>query len=589
MILLDISEFFINYGSKIGGCSEIMKWSSMFIPTLKENPKEASNPCHSLMLKSGMIKPLASGIYSYLPLGWRVLKNIASIIREEMDRIGGQEFFLPVLSPKELWEETGRWEEFGDELFKLRDRKQRELCLAPTHEEIITHIARSEIRSYRDLPQIWYQIQTKLRDEPRPRGAVLRARQFIMKDSYSLDVDEEGLEKSYEAHRHAYTRILDRCGLKHFCTEASSGLMGGGQSEEFMVPCEYGEDRMVSCPDCGYRANLEIAQSRAEGCDFEDSEVKEIHTPGMRTVEEVAEFLGVPKARLMKSLLYVGQTGPAFVLVRGDHEANEAKIQGVLGNEARQASVEEVLGLLGANVGFIGPCNVEGIPVYADLCLKGKKGFVTGANRNDYHIIGVNPERDLKIAAWIDMRRVNEGDVCMKCGASLELFNAIEVGHIFQLGTKYSVSMKATYLDSDGRERPVVMGSYGIGLERIMGACIETYHDGNGISWPISIAPFKVVVVPLNMADSRSRELGDQIYAGFKTKGMEVLLDDRDSSPGFKFKDADLIGIPYRVTIGEKSLREDKVEIYERRTREVEKASPEDVVERVERLVCSIA
>ena len=559
----------------------------MFIPTLKESPREASNPCHSLMLKSGLIKPLASGIYSYLPLGWRVLKNIASIIREEMDRIGGQEFFLPILSPRELWDETGRWEEIGDELFKLKDRKRRELCLAPTHEEIITHIARSEIRSYRDLPQIWYQIQTKLRDEPRPRGAVLRARQFIMKDSYSLDIDEEGLDKSYEAHRDAYTRILNRCGLKFICTEASSGLMGGERSEEFMVPCEYGEDRMVSCADCGYRANLEIARSRTGDYDFEDAEVKQVHTPGVRTVEEVSEFLGVPKARLMKSLLYMGENGPAFVLIRGDHEANEARIKAILGNEARPASADEVLNLLGANVGFIGPYDVEAIPIYADLALRKKKGFVTGANRNDYHLTGVNPERDLKVADWADLRRVEEGDVCVKCGNPLKLFNAIEVGHIFQLGTKYSLSMGATYLDKEGKERPIVMGSYGIGLERIMGACIEIYRDGNGISWPISVAPFKVVVVPLNMTDGRSRELGDQIYAGLRANGMEVLLDDRDSSPGFKFKDADLIGIPYRVTIGEKSLKEDKVEIYERKTGEVSKACPEDVVERVERLVCS--
>ncbi len=559
----------------------------MFIPTLKENPKEASNPSHILMLKSGLIKPLSSGIYSYLPLGWRVLKNIASVIREEMDRIGGQELLLPILSSRELWDETGRWEEFGDELFKLKDRKERELCLAPTHEEIITCIARSEIKSYRNLPQIWYQIQTKFRDEPRPRCGVLRARQFLMKDSYSLDVDEEGLDKSYESHRDAYGRILDRCGLKYFCVEASSGVMGGGKSEEFMVPCEYGEDRMVSCSRCGSKANLEIAQSKAKDYDFEDTEVKEIHTPGVRTVEEVSGFLGVPRARLMKSLLYVSDNGPAFVLIRGDHEASEQKILAVLGQETRQASAEEVVDLLGANVGFIGPYKVEKIPVYADLSFKGKKGFVTGANRDDYHIIGVNPDRDLKITEWTDLRKVNADDLCVNCGVSLKFFNAIEVGHIFKLGNKYSLSMKAVYLDRDGREKPIVMGSYGIGLERIMGACVETYHDGDGISWPISIAPFKVLVVPLNMVDARSRELGDEIYAGFKSRGVEVLLDDRDSSPGFKFKDADLIGVPYRVTIGEKSLREDKLEIYNRRTKEVTKVSPQDVVERVEKLVCS--
>lgn len=564
-----------------------MKWSSTFIPTLKENPKEASNPSHMLMLKSGLIRPLASGIYSYLPLGWRVLRNIAKIIREEMDRIGGQEFFLPMLSSKELWEETGRWEEFGDELFRLKDRRERDLCLAPTHEEIITHIARSEIRSYRDLPQIWYQIQTKFRDEPRPRSAVLRARQFIMKDSYSLDSDEEGLDRSYDAHREAYQRILTRCGLKYFCVEASSGLMGGGKSEEFMIPCEYGEDRLVRCPSCGYKANLEIAQSKTPEYDFEDTEVKEVHTPGVRTVDEVSEFLEVPKARLMKSLLYIGGNGPAFVLIRGDHEASEAKIRAILGFEARPASAEEVLDLLGANVGFIGPYKVKDIPIYADNSFKGKKGFVTGANRDDYHIIGLNPERDLKITKWTDLRKAAVIDSCVKCGATLEFLNAIEVGHIFKLGKKYSLSMKATYLDRDGKERPIVMGSYGIGLERIMGASIELYHDEDGICWPISIAPFKVVVVPLNMADPRSRELGDKIYADFRSRGVETLLDDRDNSPGFKFKDADLIGIPYRITIGEKSLKEDKVEIYDRKGKKAIKVPPQDVVERVERLLCS--
>ncbi|KPJ51222.1 hypothetical protein AMJ40_00505 [candidate division TA06 bacterium DG_26] len=564
-----------------------MRWSKTFIPTLKENPKEASTPSHVLMLKSGLIRPLASGIYSYLPLGWRVLKNITSIIREEMDRIGGQEFFLPMLSSKEIWEETRRWQDFGDELFRLKDRKQRELCLAPTHEEIITHIARSEIRSYRDLPQIWYQIQTKFRDEPRPRSAVLRARQFIMKDSYSLDADEEGLNASYEAHREAYERILQRCGLKYFCVEASSGVMGGGKSEEFMVPCEYGEDRMVRCTNCGYKANLEIARSTAAEYDFEDTRVKEIHTPAVRTVEEVSEFLQVPKARLMKSLLYMNERGPAFVLIRGDHEASEAKVQSVLGCEARSASAEEVLELLNANIGFIGPYKVERVPVYADLALRGKKGFVTGANRDDYHVIGLNPERDLRVTQWTDLRRVDGGDTCVNCGAALELFSAIEVGHIFQLGTKYSRSMRATYLDKEGKEQAIVMGSYGIGLERIMGACIELYHDSDGMSWPIAIAPFKVVVVPLNMSDKKSRELGERIYVEFDARGMDVLLDDRDGSPGFKFKDADLIGIPFRITIGEKSLKEDKVEIYERRTREVTKVSPKDVVESVEKLVCT--
>ncbi len=573
-------------GSKLGGHKQVMRWSSGFIPTLKETPKEASTPSHALMLKSGLVRPLSSGVYSYLPLGWKVLKNIASVIREEMDRIGGQEFFLPMLSPRELWDESGRWDGFGDELFKLKDRKERELCLVPTHEEIITQIARGEVRSYKDLPQIWYQIQTKFRDEPRPRGGVLRARQFIMKDSYSLDVDGDGLDQSYDAHRTAYTRIFERCGLETSCIEASSGLMGGGKSEEFMVPCESGEDSMISCPSCGYRANLEIAQSRAGECEaVASSQVKEVHTPGVRTVEEVSGFLGVEKCRMMKSLLYVGEAGPAFVLIRGDYEASEAKVHSVLGADARPASPEEVYKLLGANIGFIGPYKVEGIPIYVDLAFKEGEGFVTGANKDDHHVIGIDPERDIEVTAWADLRRADAKDLCMECGGNLESTNAIELGHIFKLGTKYSSSMKALYVDPDGEGKPIVMGSYGIGLERIMGACVEVYRDEDGMCWPISIAPMKVLVVPLNMSDRRSREIGDKIYEDFNARGVDTLLDDRESSPGFKFKDADLIGIPYRVTIGEKSLRENKVEIYERKSREVTRVSPDEVVERLGSIV----
>lgn len=546
-----------------------MKLSKAFIPTLKETPAEAETPGHQLMLRAGLIRPLAAGVYSYLPLGWRVLLKAANIIREEMDGIGGQEFFLPALNPIEIWEQTGRAEGFGDDMFRLRDRKGRQLCLAPTHEEIIGHIVRSELRSYRDLPQIWYQIQTKFRDEPRPRSAVLRARQFIMKDSYSLDVDEAGLDRSYQSHLEAYKRIFTRCGLDFFIVGASSGLMGGTGSQEFMVASPSGEDTAALCDRCGYAANIEVASSIAERLEIQDADPVEVYTPGKRSIEEVSRFLGLPSERLMKSLMYMADDEPVAILLRGDHEANESKLASIFGTKFRPARPEEVLALAKANIGFIGPMGLEGVRTVADLALKDQGGFTTGANKDDYHIKGIFPGRDFPVHSYEDVRTVKGGEGCPNCGQPLRVGAAIEVGHIFKLGTKYSESLGATFLDAKGEKRPIVMGSYGIGLERIMASAIEQNHDEHGIVWPLSIAPYQIHILPVNPFHDETSQVAEELYRGLLAVGCEVLIDDRNERAGAKFKDADLIGIPIRVTIGQRGLEEGKVEIRLRATGEV--------------------
>lgn len=560
-----------------------MRWSKTFIPTLKENPQEAETRCHQLALKAGLIRPLASGVYSILPLGWKVLMRIEEIIREEMERIGAQEFFLPALSTRELWTETGRWEEYGDDMFRLKDRKERDLCLAPTHEEVIADIARKEIRSYRDLPQIWFQIQMKFRDEPRPRSALLRGREFIMKDSYSLDRDEEGLNQSYSLHREAYQKIFSRCGLDFFVVGAHSGLMGGSSSEEFMVLSPAGEDEVVLCEGCSYRANLDVANGIPSTSPIEDETLQEIHTPGMKKVAEVSEFLKVAPSRLMKSLLFIQDKTPIFILLRGDHELREAKLSSRLGGNLRPATPDEVMKRIGTEVGFIGPVGVEGIHIVADNALKGEKGLITGANRKDYHVRGVNLERDLYIDEFHDLRQIVEGDTCLECGQRLKVDKAIEVGHIFQLGKKYSKSMKVTFLDENGKEKLIVMGSYGIGLERIMLAAIDQGSDEEGIVWPPSIAPYDLLILPLNMNHPETREIGERFYRDL-SKDYRVLYDDREGRAGEKFKDSDLIGIPIRITIGERNLKEGKVEIRLRSSKEVSRVKPEAVRKTIEDL-----
>ncbi|MEW6686388.1 MAG: proline--tRNA ligase [Candidatus Edwardsbacteria bacterium] len=559
-----------------------MRWSKAFIPTMKENPAEAETTCHRLMLKAGLIRMLTTGVYEYLPLGWKVLLKIAKIIREEMEIAGAQELLLPVLSPAEIWKETRRWDDFGAEMFRLKDRKERDLCLCPTHEEVITDLVRREIYSYRDLPQVWYQIQTKFRDEPRPRSAVLRARQFIMKDAYSMDVDEEGLQKSYQSQYSAYKSIFTRCGLKYFIVGASSGLMGGTGSQEFMVESPSGEDTVVICNSCDYAANLEIATSVCLPAEHSDESLEEVYTPQKKTVEEVSSFLHTHPNQLMKSLLYIVEDKPLFLLIRGDYEVQESKLISVLKTAIfRHAQPEEVTKLTGAKVGFISPIGIKNIPIMADLSLKGAQGMISGANKDDYHFRGINLNRDLTVDTYADIRLIKEGEACVNCGKPLRITPAIELGHVFKLGTKYSESLKANFTDLNGQEKSVVMGSYGIGLERIMAAAIEQHHDENGIIWPLSIAPYQVVITVLNMNHPQSVEVAEKIYKDLQTRKIEVLFDDRDERAGFKFKDADLIGIPFRITIGERALKEGKIEIRFRETQEITKISPEDAVGKI--------
>jgi prolyl-tRNA synthetase len=564
-----------------------MRWSQAFLPTFKEVPSDAEELSHQLMLRSGQMRPLTAGVYSYLPLGWRAMRKAMAIIREEMDRIGGQEFMLPVLAPAEIWNETGRLKDHGDLMFKLKDRKQRELCLCPTHEEIIVSIARNQVRSWRVMPQIWYQIQTKFRDEFRPRSGVLRARQFTMKDAYSLGADEKHLDQSYELHRTAYERIFTRCGLSFVTVKASSGLMGGSASEEFMVPAAAGEDTIVRCTACSYAANTEVAMSRMSQTLGQDGKLEEVHTPGYRTVEEVSGFLKVKPEQLMKSLVIIHQEKPAFILVRGDDEMNESKVSSALGGEWRPAEPQEVLALCKANVGYVSPVGIKDARILADLRLEGAAGLVSGANKEEYHLRNINLARDVKVERFADLRMVKDGEACPKCGKPLAMVRVIELGHIFKLGVKYSQAMGATFQDAEGNEKPIVMGSYGIGVERTIAACIEqeSGHDKDGIIWPMSLAPYQVLVLPINMSHKETVEAAERIYKECLEAGIEVLLDDRDERPGVKFKDADLIGVPIRVTIGEKTLAEGKVEVKLRREKAPVRLAPSEAAPRVKVLI----
>jgi len=547
-----------------------MRWSHMFIPTLREAPADAEVPSHILLLRGGYIRQLAAGIYSYLPLAQRVLNKIARIIREEFDRLGGQEFHLPALHPAEIWQESGRWESMGQNMFRLKDRADRELCLGMTHEEVFTAIARNELRSYRQLPQIWYQIQTKFRDEPRPKSGLLRIRQFSMKDSYSFDMDWEGLDVSYQKHYEAYCRIYDRCGLRYRVVEADSGMMGGRQSHEFMVVTDAGEDQIVYCK-CGYAANIEKAASRTETLNDADGpeRPKLVSTPGQKTIEEVSRFLNLQPSQQIKTLVYVAAEKPVLALVRGDHQLNEVKLQGVLGVEVRPARPEEIEKALGAGAGSLGPVGVTKLRIFSDQALQDRKNLTCGANRDDHHLCGVMPGRDY-VAEYADLRLVQSGDACAQCGQPLTANKALEVGHIFKLGTKYSESMGASVLKADGKSVPIVMGSYGIGLERIMAAVIETCHDSDGMAWPSSIAPFHCVISVLNMKDPALVEAAKKAYDLLNSLGVEVLLDDRDERPGVKFKDADLIGIPHRINFGSKKFAEGKIEWVYRASRKME-------------------
>jgi prolyl-tRNA synthetase len=548
-----------------------MFWSNLYVPTLRETPAEAEVVSHQLLLRAGYVRQLAAGIYNYLPLAQRSLLKIQQIIREEMEAIGAQEMLLPALNPAEVWKESGRWDVMGDNMFRLKDRFGRDLCLGMTHEEVMTALARGEVRSYKQLPQIWYQIQTKFRDEPRPKSGLLRVRQFIMKDSYSFDLLPAGLDVSYEKHRVAYNKIFERCGLKFLAVEAHSGAMGGSQSHEFMVESAAGEDLVAVCEEAGYAANLEKAVSRPIPPAAPDSEAnaepEEFHTPNEKTIEQLVKFTGVPATNLIKSVVYVGDDKPYLCLLRGDHQLSETKFSSATGAvDIRPAHPAEIQDWFGAAPGSLGPVGVKNMPILTDLALEGRRNLISGANKDDYHLRNVTPGEDYP-AVYHDLRQVAEGDTHLESGAPLRIVKTVEIGHIFKLGYKYSQSMGLTVLDQDGKEITVIMGSYGIGVERILCAAIELFHDESGMSMPASIAPFQVVVTPVNFADPSMKAAALKLYQECKALGLDALLDDRDERPGVKFKDAELIGIPYRITVGKK-LPNGIVEVYSRRARQ---------------------
>lgn len=544
-----------------------MRQSKSFIPTLKEVPNDAVVPSHVLMLRGGYVRALAAGIYSFLPLGYRVVKKVCEIIRQEMDAIGGQEFHLPALNPREIWEETGRVEAFGDTMYHL---KNRDYVLAPTHEEIITFHARKVVKSYKDMPQTWYQIQTKFRNEARPRSGVIRGRQFLMKDSYSLDIDTEGLNKSYELHDQAYRKIFSRAGLKFFVVGASSGAMGGSGSEEFMVGSDAGEDTVAHCEACGYAANVEVASSVITPVqrDDESKEIFEISTPNVKSIDELCAFLKINERQTAKSRVYIADGKAVLILISGNEEVNETKLEKALGSGVRPAHPEELKEITGADAGSIGPIGFPG-RIIADFRIRDCNNLFSGANKNDYHIGGIDFKRDVPTLEYADLRTVTSGEGCPKCGKPLGVFTAIELGHIFKLGTRYSAAMGATYLTEAGDEKPIVMGSYGIGVERVVACSIEQSHDEAGIIWNKAIAPFHVHLLGLNMKKEPVAEASEKIYSELLAAGIEVLFDDRaDAQAGFKFKDADLLGMPLQVIVGEKKLAENKVEIKVRKTGE---------------------
>ncbi len=559
-----------------------MRLSKSLVPTLREEPAEAESVSHKLMLRAGLVRQLAAGIFVYLPLGQRVLDKITAIIREEMNAIGGQEMTMPVVHPAEIWQKSGRWEGIA-EMFKLKDRHGRDLCLGMTHEEVVAWLASREIRSYRDLPQIWYQIQTKERDEARPRSGVLRTREFLMKDSYTLDPDVAALERSYAAHERAYRRIFERCGLRFWVVQSDTGMMGGLGSHEFMAPSAAGEDEIAMCAGCGYAANVELARGIPTAPDFPAWSRQEVATPGARTIAEVSALLKIDPRLTVKSLLYIAvTTGPVLVLVRGDHALHERKLARALGGEEfRPAHPEEIREILGAPAGSIGPVGVR-LPILADEALA-TGTYVVGANREGFHLRGIAPGRDFQ-CRFVDLHAVQPGERCVECDKPLSVERVIEIGNIFKLGTKYSVALGATYLNEGGQERPVVMGSYGIGPARIAAAAIEQLADDDGIVWPPSIAPFQVHVVVVNVRDPTQAAAAEEIYAECGRRGLEALLDDRDERPGVKFKDADLLGVPLRVTVGNAFVKEGLVEIRERRTRRESRVAKAQVVEDIERM-----
>ncbi len=546
-----------------------MRFSKSLLQTYKEDPADAEAISHKLMIRAGFVRQLAAGLYIYLPLGLRVLDKVNAIIREEMEAIGAQEISMPVLHPAEIWQETGRWYDIGEEMFRLKDRNKRDMVLGMTHEEIVAWLAAREIRSYRDLPQIWYQIQTKLRDEARPKGGILRTREFAMKDSYSLDLDAEGLEKNYQLHYEAYHRIFRRCGLEFYAVESDPGMMGGAGAHEFMAPSGAGEDEVALCGKCGFAANVELADSRPPAPSFPEWRLEEVATPESRTIEEVSAFLKIDPRLMIKSLLLVGDKGPVLALVRGDQQLHEKKFRRLVG-EFRPAHREEVKEFTGVEAGFLGPACLPAankIPLIADISLQ-TGVFVAGANREGYHLRGVVPGEHFT-ARYADIHVAAEGDACPKCSAPLTVKKVIEIGNIFKLGTKYSIPLKAVYLDRQGQEQPIIMGSYGIGPARIIAAAVEQSYDKDGIVFPVPLAPFEVHLLPVNMKQENIRDEAERLYQGLSAAKIGVLFDDREEAAGVKFKDADLIGLPLRLTVSTKTIKEGSVEVKIRRTGEV--------------------
>ena len=567
-----------------------MKVSRMLTQTLKEDPQEAEILSHKLMMRAGMLRRLASGIYNYLPLGWKVIQKIQKIIREEMNAIDGQELLMPAMNPRELWEETGRWNIMGDNLFRLKDRWGRDFCLGMTHEEVITDIARKEIQSYRDLPIMLYQIQTKFRDEPRPRGGVMRGREFIMKDAYSFHKSFESLDETYRDCFRAYWRIFSRCGMNTVAVEADPGPIGGTDNHEFMVLSEDGEDTVFLCPGCDYSANREMAYFKDITVEPEDkpteSKIEKIHTPNVSTIEKLVEFLDVPADKFIKAMIYIADEKPVMALVRGDGDLNEVKLRRALGIKSlRMADAEEIEKFTGGGMGFSGPVGMEGKTVIADPEIMGLTDAVCGANEADYHFKNVNPGLDFKVDKYTQLREARIGDMCPKCGKMMNTRRSIELGHIFKLGRKYSDDMQANFLDENGEKHTFIMGCYGIGVTRIAAAVIDANHDKDGIIWPVNIAPFEVLVMPIMHDDEAQREISMKIYNDLKKLGVDVAYDDRDARPGFKFKDADLIGYPIRVVAGRDSASKGLIEVKVRSEKDKLFFKTEEVVDKVMELL----
>ncbi len=544
-----------------------MRYSNYFIPTHKEVPSEAEVISHQLMLRAGLIRKLTSGIYTYLPAGLKTIRKVENIIRQEMNRSGAIEVLMPAVQPAELWQESGRWEYYGRELLRFKDRHNRDACLGPTHEEVITDLVRKEVHSYRQMPINLYQIQTKFRDEIRPRFGVMRCREFIMKDAYSFDADEKRADKSYEIMYETYSNIFRRCGLKFRAVEADTGSIGGSFSHEFMVLARTGEDQIVNCLKCNYAANLEKAEvnrgRREPSPPIEEDmkPVEEVVTPEIRTVEEVTSFLSISPSQLIKTLIFKSDGDVVAALVRGDHELNEIKLRNILGAEqVEMADPELVADVTGAPMGFAGPMGLA-VQVLADHAIEGMKNFVTGGNRQDLHLRNVNMERDFHVDLFADLRMITPEDSCPRCGAEIQFGRGIEVGHVFKLGSKYSKAMGAVFSDEEGIEKPIVMGCYGIGVGRTVAAAIEQNHDENGIIFPIPLAPFEVVILPLQMHEPEVVTASEKIYRELSESGLDVLLDDRDLRAGVKFYDADLLGTPVRVTVGMRNLKAGQVEM----------------------------